>query len=291
MFIIPIGIFKAMTGLEITLDALAELMGGVFVESNQLAMNYFRLYSSFTCAQALLIFQDLKTAHYVKIPPRVTLAGQLLATFVSAVICAGARVVKSEVPCHHASFFMPLMNMVGLYAPSRLPPDRKPAANFLMASILWRGVASGEVPAVNGQQYKWLLLGFPLGVVLALGFFVLVRLMPRNRLLRQVHVVAAIAGGAQWAFYNFSYSLPAVPIAWFSGIYLRGRHHALWSKHNFVLSAAFSTGVAVSIIIMGFSVRWNQVNLLWWGNTIPFAGCEGTPCLLMKPAGGRFYPR
>lgn len=42
VFVVPVGIVKAMTGLEVTLNVLAEFIGGSWVEGNALAMNYFK---------------------------------------------------------------------------------------------------------------------------------------------------------------------------------------------------------------------------------------------------------
>lgn len=44
IFVIPIGIVSAMTGMEVTLNVLAEFIGGMWVEGNALAMNFFKSY-------------------------------------------------------------------------------------------------------------------------------------------------------------------------------------------------------------------------------------------------------
>lgn len=90
---------------------------------------------------------------------------------------------------------------------------------------------------------------------------------------------------------DFSYIWPAVPVAWFSWHYLRHRYLALWAKYNFVLSAALSAAMAISAVLMFFSVSWTETNVVWWGNTQPYEGCEGVPCIL-KPLqlGERFFP-
>ncbi|KAG5969775.1 hypothetical protein E4U55_002009 [Claviceps digitariae] len=164
------------------------------------------------------------------------------------------------------------------------------AKAFFTASVFWGSIGPGRMFGVDGQ-YKWLLLGFPVGIVLVLGLFGLGRVMPGNGLSRRVHVAAVLSGGAQWASYSFSYSWPAVPIAWFSWIYMRGRYPAWWSKYNFVLSAALSTGIAMAAMTMHFTVKWAEVNLDWWGNTQPLVGCEGIPCSLRElDRGERFYP-
>jgi len=161
---------------------------------------------------------------------------------------------------------------------------------FMTASVLWGTIGPIKVFGKDGQ-YKWLLLGFPLGVALVVCMWGLKKLWPNSRALRQVHIVAAIAGSLQWAPYSFSYAWPAVPVAWFSWIFIRGRYLAFWSKYNFVLSASFSAGVAISAIIMLFSVQWAGISVDWWGNTQPFKGCEETPCTLHQLGKGeRFFP-
>jgi hypothetical protein len=42
IFVIPVGIIKAITGIEVTLNVLAEFIGGSWVAGNALAMNYFK---------------------------------------------------------------------------------------------------------------------------------------------------------------------------------------------------------------------------------------------------------
>ena len=43
-FLVPIGIIKAMTGVEVNLAILAEFIGGSVVPGNATAMNYFKAY-------------------------------------------------------------------------------------------------------------------------------------------------------------------------------------------------------------------------------------------------------
>ncbi len=42
VFVIPVGVIKAMTGVEVTLNVLAEFIGGMWVQGNALAMNFFK---------------------------------------------------------------------------------------------------------------------------------------------------------------------------------------------------------------------------------------------------------
>lgn len=277
IFVIPVGIVSAMTGIEVTLNVLAEFIGGMIVEGNALAMNFFKSYGYVTCAHALSFANDLKVAHYVKIPPRVTFAGQMIATLISTVVCTG--VLK---------FQMDLKNVCSADAPMRFTC---PGPNtFFTASILWGTIGPLKVFGKDGQ-YRWLLMGFPVGILLVVLFWSLKKAMPNNRALRQIHIVAAIAGSLQWAPYSFSFAWPAVPVAWFSWIYIRSRYLAFWSKYNFVLSASLSAAIAISAIIMLFSVQWAEKEINWWGNNQASVGCEDTPCTIKHLADGeRFYP-
>lgn len=161
---------------------------------------------------------------------------------------------------------------------------------FFTASVLWGTIGPVKVFGINGQ-YKELLLGFPAGIVVVLIFWGLKKWMPNNRGLRQIHVVAAFVGSVYWAPYSFAYAWPAVPVALFSWVYIRGRYLAFWSKYNFVLSASWSAAIAISAIVMLFSVQWARIEINWWGKSQASMGCESVACVLKTLAPGeRFYP-
>ena len=63
----------------------------------------------------------------------------------------------------------------------------------------------------------------------------------------------------------------------------------MWSKYNFVLSAAFSSGIAIAAIIIFFTLQWSGVELDWWGNTVSYEGCEGDACTLLTLADGEYF--
>ena len=71
------------------MNVLAELIGGAWTPGNALAMNYFKAYGYITTAQAVYFVNDLKLAHYLKIPPRNTFWAQVVATLVSTFVCTG----------------------------------------------------------------------------------------------------------------------------------------------------------------------------------------------------------
>jgi hypothetical protein len=167
---------------------------------------------------------------------------------------------------------------------------------FFTAAVLWGTIGPKKVFGVGGY-YTATLVGWPLGLLLPVVFYVMQRRWPRARWLRQIHPIAIIYGALYWAPYNLSYVIPSIPIGWFSWIWLKNRYLGFWSKYNFVLSASFSSGIAIAAIIMFFALQNNGISLDWWGNSVTAQGCEDDACLLMTlgdgevfgPAPGQFH--
>ncbi|KAF4122042.1 OPT oligopeptide transporter protein [Geosmithia morbida] len=276
VFVIPVGIIKAMTGIEVTLNVLAEFVGGSFVEGNALAMNYFKSFGYVTCAHAVWFSNDLKLAHYVKIPPRQTFMAQMVATFVSTLVCVGVLNFQ-------------MRHIEGVCTPDAQFRLTCPGVNtFFTASVLWGTVGPTKIWGKDGQ-YTETLIGFPLGILIVVFFWGLAKKFPKWTWLRQIHPVAIMYGGIVWAPYNMSYVWPAVPIAYFSWVYLKSRYLPFWSKYNFVLSAAWSCGIAIAGIIIFFTLQWTETEFNWWGNDVPYEGCEGDACTIKKLGEGEFF--
>ncbi|KAL2132735.1 hypothetical protein VTI74DRAFT_3445 [Chaetomium olivicolor] len=278
-FVIPIGIILAMTGVQVTLNVLAEFIGGVWAEGNAIAMCFFKSYGYVTCAHALSFSTDLKLAHYLKIPPRFTFWAQMVPTLVSTFISIG--VLQYQV------------NIEGIctkHAPFRFTC---PGPNtFFTAAVFWGTVGPRKIWGAGGQ-YAVTLVGFPLGLVLVGVFYALSRRWPKNAVLRNAHPVVMLNGALSWAPYNLLYIWPAVPVAAFSWLYLKKRFLGLWSKYNFVTSAAFSCAIAISGIVIFFALQIEEINLDWWGNSVINKGCDGSgDCVRMVlPEGEYFGPR
>ncbi|KAG9084041.1 hypothetical protein FRC07_013734 [Ceratobasidium sp. 392] len=86
IFIVPVGVIYAVTNTEVTLNVLAEFIGGVLFPGNALAMNMFKSYGYVTTACALKFASDLKLGHYTKINPRTLFVSQTIATIISTTI-------------------------------------------------------------------------------------------------------------------------------------------------------------------------------------------------------------
>ncbi|KAK4173098.1 putative oligopeptide transporter [Triangularia setosa] len=276
VFVVPIGIIAAMTGVEVTLNVIAEFIGGVWVEGNAIAMCFFKSYGYVTCAHALSFSADLKLAHYLKIPPRFTFWAQMVPTLISTLI--SVAVLQYQVH---------IENVCTSDAPFRFTC---PGVNtFFTAAVFWGTVGPRKIWGVGGQ-YAVTLLGFPLGVIVVILFWYLNKKWPKSSILRNAHPVVMMSGALVWAPYNLTYVWPAVPVAAFSWLYLKKRYLALWSKYNYVTSAAFSCGIAISGIVMFFALQLWDINLQWWGNDVMSTGCDSDGnCVLQTLAEGEYF--
>jgi OPT family small oligopeptide transporter len=216
VFVVPIGIIAAMTGVQVTLNVLAEFIGGVWVEGNAIAMCFFKSYGYVTCAHALSFSADLKLAHYLKIPPRFTFWAQMVPTMVSTFISVGVLQYQVQI-----------RDICTRHAPFRFTC---PGPNtFFTAAVFWGTVGPRKIWGAGGQ-YVVTLIGFPFGIALVVFFYLLSKRWPKNAIIRNAHPVVIMNGALTWSPYNLIYIWPAVPVAAFSWLYLKKRYLGLWSK-------------------------------------------------------------
>lgn len=89
IFIIPVGIVTAVSGLEPSLNLVSQLIGGGIAPGDTMTVQYFRMFGSEPVYHALLYANDLKLSHYVKIAPRHMFWVQMWGALVGTVVSVG----------------------------------------------------------------------------------------------------------------------------------------------------------------------------------------------------------
>jgi OPT family oligopeptide transporter len=201
----------SITNVEIALNVIAELFGGLWFPGNATAMNYFKTYGFVTTSHTLHFAQDLKLAHYMHIAPWVTFNCQMWATFVSTLFCTTILNYQMTTSCWQESFFFCPLD----------PP-------FIAASVPW-GTLGPKKMFGPGAIYNDLLWCFPLGAVLPIPFYFLRK---KFKIFAYFHVPVFLFGGTIWAPYNMANIWPAVPVAYVFNYYIRRRYLGWWSKYN-----------------------------------------------------------
>ncbi|KAK1621551.1 OPT oligopeptide transporter protein-domain-containing protein [Colletotrichum phormii] len=210
VFVIPTGIIFATTGMEVEFNVLAEFIGGAWEPGNALAMNFFKCFGYVTTAHALDFVNDLKLAHYLKIPQRHTFAAQVVAVFVSAFVCTGVMNFQ-------------ISNNPDLCSTSQKDRFTCPGVNtYFTAAVLFGSLGASKVFG-SGGIYTALLSAFPVGFALPFMFYYFQRKLPRTHWFAKIHLVMILSGGISWSPYNIAYMWPAVLPGWLSMVYLPQR--------------------------------------------------------------------
>ncbi|KXT11993.1 hypothetical protein AC579_4634 [Pseudocercospora musae] len=282
IFIIPIGIIQAVTGIPLAINILADIVGGAINAGDANGLIYFKCWAYLSSWQALAFCQDLKMAHYLKIPQRVTFWAQIVGVFIFSIVSA-----------LQFNFILGIRDVCTSKAPFRMScPYQK---GYYTATVFW-GVISPKKLFGPGQRYNMMLLGFPLGFVLVFFYWLARKMYPRSTFLRLVNPVIFCTGPVSFgAPYNLAFHLPNLYVNLVSFMYVRKRYLAFWSKWNYVLSAAFSCGIAIAALVIFFALELPKNGTLevnWWGNSVGSKGCEGLGgCPRLKIAeNGTFGP-
>ncbi|KAJ8473875.1 hypothetical protein ONZ51_g7588 [Trametes cubensis] len=238
-YIIPSGYVYAMTGQNITINLLAQIIPGMILPGKPVPNMLFKAYAVQTLAEGTAFVQDLKLGHYIKLPPArdVHGAAHLDGARRSA---AGRRegVDVRQHPRHLPADAEGLPDVpaqpgavhdvggVGpdrAVAPVRRTVDLPPAARrwpndwnkYVSMPIMLNGI--GLIPPATGINYSsWFLLGF---------------------------------------IFQFL---------------IRRRNFGWWTKFNYVLTAACDCGTVLSLLLIFFTLQFPKggFNLNWWGNTV-----------------------
>lgn len=148
---------------------------------------------------------------------------------------------------------------------------------FFTSAVFW-GTLSPKRLFCSGCRYNWMLIGFPLGVILVLIYWGLRKKWPRSEFLRQVHPVMICAGPSTWGSpYNLSWYIGNVYLVLLSFQFIRKRYTAFWAKYNYVVAAAFPAAIAIAgvIIFFGLQIPKGGIEVDWWGNNVVGTGCDG----------------
>lgn len=281
IFIIPVGIVTAISGLEPSLNVIAELIGGGIAAGDTMTVQYFRMFGSEPVYHALIYANDLKLSHYVKIPPRDMFWVQMWGGVLGSVITVAQW-----------NWLMAIPKVCTKEAPFRLicPAGQSDYSNF----IFWGTIGAPRLFG-SGGRYTWLLIGFPLGVLFPVAMFFLKKKFKRSEFLQSCHPLLLIlsfswVSGQTWGVY-----VPGMFINYFSWNYLKGKYLEFWSRYNYVTLAALSSAISINALITFFALVFPGVSFPdWWGNSGGQPGCIGDwsdECRLFKiPEVGYFGP-
>ncbi|KAL5333417.1 OPT oligopeptide transporter protein-domain-containing protein [Aspergillus crustosus] len=259
VWFVPCGIIQASTNIQIGLNVITEFVIGYMQPGKPMAMMLFKTYGYISMYQGLFFCQDMKLGHYMKIPPRVTFAAQMIACLWSSIvqICVMNWALGSITDVC-----------------SQDQPNRYTCPNgrvFFNASIIWGTIGPSRMFS-PGQLYSSMMWFWLAGFLLPVGIYVVARMTQRTKYSRYVRLLNApiIFGGT-------ALIPPATPLNYLSwGIigfvfnkYIRDRWRGWWMQYNYVLSAGLDVGLALCTILIFLTLNLTKTDFpSWWGTKI-----------------------
>ncbi|KAJ7872143.1 small oligopeptide transporter [Mycena olivaceomarginata] len=286
-YVVPVGIIQAITGQQVGLNVMTELIVGYALPGHPIAMMLFKTWGFNTMGQALSFAADFKLGHYMKIPPRTMFWGQVIGTIVAGTVQLGVQAWMFG----HIEFICPAVEIFGT------------------SSIIVR-VIGPELMFSKGHIYTWqastagllhlteaLLFFFLLGVGAPLIAWIIQQTYP-NSFLRYVNPLIFNGPGLVPPTTALGY-VPAAGVGFFFQYWIRRQvlpySLSLWTKYNYVLAIGLDSGVAFTFLIIFFALQFPKNGvigakniLVWWGNTVThtlYYGPQGagTPVQTLAP--------
>ncbi|KAJ6129401.1 Sexual differentiation process protein isp4 [Penicillium capsulatum] len=154
VWIVPIGIIKASTNIDIGLNVITEFIIGYMQPGCPMAMVLFKTYGYISMSQGVYFLQDLKLGHYMKVPPRVTFAAQMASWALGS--------IKDVCQQHQANHYS-------------CPNGRV----FFNASVIWGVIGPARMFSIS-QMYSPLMFFWLAGALLPITIYFGARIFPRS---------------------------------------------------------------------------------------------------------------
>ena len=149
IYMLPAGFIFATTGQILNINLITELLSGHLLPNKPLPNMVFKAYALTGINSGLTFVQDLKLGHYMKVPPRVSFAAQVIGTAWLCIVQIGVKqFMFSNVPnlchpdephhfvCPNASTFFNSSLVWGVIGPKRMFGPGTPYASLYYALLL-----------------------------------------------------------------------------------------------------------------------------------------------------------
>ncbi|KAL9115795.1 MAG: hypothetical protein Q9227_000163 [Pyrenula ochraceoflavens] len=262
VYMIPCGMIEGVTNVNANqLNVLSEFIGGYMFTGKPLANMVFKILSTDVVGQGLLFAQDMKLAHYLKVPPRTLFYAQGFATILGALTQTGVTLWMLG----NVSDICDQEQSNGFSCPN--------GRTTFSSSVIWGAIGPGRLYSA-GKIYSSLLHFFWIGALMPLIFWLAWKRCPESW-----GKLKTFLKFTNWPLiFVGTYNVPPATginySSWFLVNYIFNRlifrrKFAWWIKYNYVLAAALDTGLAISGIIIFFCITYPGAQFPdWWGNTV-----------------------
>ncbi|KAJ9314287.1 hypothetical protein DTO271D3_5516 [Paecilomyces variotii] len=279
VWFVPCGLIQGATNIQIGLNVLTEFIVGYMQPGKPMAMMLFKTYGYMTMYQGVFFCQDMKLGHYMKIPPRVTFAAQMVSCLWSSVVQIGVMnwalgAIKDVCSSDQKNRYT-------------CPNGRV----FFNASIIWGAIGPARIFS-PGSIYSPLLYFFIAGAIFPVLIYLGARAFPKSKI-RYLNA-PIIFGGA-------GLIPPATPLNYLSwGIvgyifnsYIRNKWRGWWMYYNYIVSAGLDVGLMLCTILIFCALQLTNTSFpSWWGTNIAENTMDALDTAVQEPVppGATFGP-
>ncbi|PSR99230.1 OPT family small oligopeptide transporter [Coniella lustricola] len=276
VFMLPTCIILAISNLGLALNVLSPFLAGFMIPGKPIGVMIFKVYSTIVLGQAQTYAGDMKMAHYMKIPPRITFWCQIVATIWASIVQIAVMnwtlgtidgVCDLEQPakfsCPNGRAFFSSSIVWGVIGPNRM---FGPGSIYQYFNVFW--LIGAILPCIFYACFK---MGSVTTTTTATdGTTSQSRTRARSALAwigRNLHAPIML-GAMGWL-------PPATPLSFstwgfFAILFnhvIRKRFHGWWSTYNYITAAALDAGLIISTIVIFFAITLPGVTIpQWWGN-------------------------
>ncbi|KAI8898391.1 OPT oligopeptide transporter protein-domain-containing protein [Globomyces pollinis-pini] len=240
-FIIPIGIIQAISGSQIGLNVLTQLLAGLAQPGDTIGVMCFKTLGYDITIQGLNLSSSQKIGHYLHIAPRAMFIFQLLGTLIGVIVNTGT-VFWAEVALAEAFVETPLeWNPINY-------------STFVNAAGIWGSIGPARFFG-TGAVYNSLMWGFLIGFVLPFLPWLINRFFP-HPFWHLVNVPLLVFNGNLTGLNQAYIFMGLITNVIFNKI-IYEKNRDWWSKYNFLLGFGFDTGAAIASMLslfLGFYV-------------------------------------
>lgn len=279
IFIIPVTMVLAVSNILLGLNILSPFLAGFLIPGRPIGVMMFNVYSTVVLLQAQTYSGDLKLAHYMKVPPRITFWCQVIATVWAVFV-------------QIAVMNWTLGQIDGVCGNAQIDHFTCPNGRALFSSTIVWGVIGPRRMFGDGAMYSQLNWLWLIGAGLPVLLYLLARVV-KVRFFRHFHAPVML-GAMAWLPPGtpLSYSTWALVGLVFNG-WIRRRWRGWWMTYNYTTAAALDSGLILATIVVFLAITFPGVAVpRWWGNVAPFETLDAVSAATLKtvPEGGAFGP-
>lgn len=239
LFMLFFGAQMGITGFQFNIQPICQMLAGYMFPGRPLANLYFTCYTFNSLQMGQVLAKDLRLAQNVHLSPRCTFFVQIGGCVVGALF----NYIMMLTIVQNQSAILLSIQGTNIWSGQNIQ-------QFNTLAIAWS--IAKDMFSVGGR-YQWVTISFVLGFFVPFPFWIAYRYWPK-KIFAYINL-SIILWYMGWLFVGINASiLSYFSIGFFAQWWLRKYHPRLFTKYNYIVSAALDGGTQVCVFILTFAI-------------------------------------